>query len=283
MNGFYSIWSRPYLNNTKEKEFWMHDYDILTMVLSNEMWKKHNGKTMIIADKEALSYLDSKNLLELFDNGHLELEVDKTIDSHMFWAAGKLFALKMLKEPTVMIDLDLIIWKNIDNMLFDSDILVIHREENSPNIYPDFELFELKDGYNLPKDFDKEVLPCNTALLYVKDIEFLNKYCDQAIEFMNNCVSTGDNLNRMVFAEQRLISIMAKKYNKEIKSVFPLASDIGVQDYFTHVWGHKNILKYNYEERKNFCLKIMKRLYDEFPDTYTKMSKMYEMQEYLVI
>lgn len=281
MDGFYSIWSKPYLIKNNTDKYWMHDYDLLTMILSVCQWQKCNGDALLIADQEALDFLDSKKLLPIFKSGYKCLPPINDIDTDMFWAAGKLYALNMLDKPRVMIDLDLIIWKDISELLSNKDIVVIHREELNPDIYPDFELFEVNESFAFDKEYDKTVLPCNTAMLYIDDMDFLHKYCETSIDFMKNTIKYPDNLCRMVFAEQRLISILAKKYNKNITSAFPLASDIGIQDTYTHIWGHKNILRFNYEERVVFCKKIMKRLKNEYNDVYSLVASMYEMKDYI--
>lgn len=38
--------------------------------------------------------------------------------------------------PAVMVDLDLIIWKDIRNIIKDTDICAIHREGIFPDVYP---------------------------------------------------------------------------------------------------------------------------------------------------
>ena len=259
----------------------MRDFELLTLILSANVWQRYNGTAMLIADKPATEYFDKRDLLDVFKGGYKELIVSDNIDTNMFWAGGKLYALKELDRPICMVDLDLIVWKNMEDFLDNKNILVIHREEITENIYPDFHKFKTVDGYAFPDDYDMSVLPCNTAMMYADDIAFVHEYADAAIEFMTHAKACNDNLNRMVFAEQRLLSIMAKRNNKEIKAIFPLARDIGVQNIFTHLWGHKNILKFNQDERVKFCKKVINRLRYEYPDSYEKVSKLEEIKEYL--
>lgn len=279
MNGFYSIWSKPYLKSKNTDEYWMHDFELLTLILSLSMWKKLNGKVSMIADKAALKYLENSGVLRLFNGDVAELKVDEDINESIFWAAGKLFALKQLKSPDAMVDLDLVVWENMDNYMKD-DILVIHREEVTDHVYPDFEKFKMTDSYIFDNSWSKEVRPCNTALLCFKDIDFIHDYVDKSIYFMKNCLEDSDNLCPMVFAEQRLISILADKANKNIGTLFPLASDIGLQSKVTHIWGHKNILKFNYDERRKFCNKIINRLRDEFQDSYSVVENIDFLKRY---
>lgn len=281
MNGFYSIWSKPYLESKKTTEYWMQDFEILTMVLSLLKWQELNGPVKMIGDQPALKYLESLSLLDLFQDGAEELVVDDDINGKVFWAAGKLYALRQMDKPAAMIDLDLIVWKNLDEWISKSDVLVIHREEITDEIYPDFSFFKMRDGYVFPKEWNRQIQPCNTALLYMEDLLFQKEYANTAIDFMKNCAEEKENLCHMVFAEQRLLPICAEMNHKKITSFYPLATDIGKQDFFTHVWGHKNILRYNFSEREKFCKRIMNRLKTEFPLAYAKMEQMETMQMYL--
>ena len=98
---------------------------------------------------------------------------------------------------------------------------------------------------------------------------------------MKNCNMDKDNLKPMVFAEQRMLAGLAPVWNQKIQSSFPLASDIGAQDVYTHVWGHKNILKFNYAQRDKYCRKCLTRLKEEFPKDFAWLKKLEEFQEYL--
>ena len=279
MDGFYSIWTQNYMKGHKDSGYKMRDYELLTLVMSLCQWQKHNGNAMLIADKYAIEYLENIGIASLFKAGVKELVVDKNINSEVYWAAGKLYALRQIDRPMAMIDLDLIVWKNLDTYFNNSDILVIHREEINDATYPDVSKLHMKDGFSFPNTWDMTVLPCNTALLYIEDDDFRRFYADTAIDFMKSTAEEYEHLWHMVFAEQRLLSILAKDKGKEIISIFPLAQDIGMQDMFTHVWGHKSILKYNYSEKILFCNKIMKRLKEEYTEAFDIVKKVYKNYE----
>ena len=278
MDGFYSIWTGPFRRSHQNEQYEMSDYEILTFVLSVLEWQKHNGDAYLICDDTAREYLDKKGIIKLFEDRVLGLEVDEAINPKVFWAAGKLFALSKLTRPMVMVDLDLIVWKNIDDLIGDSDVYGIHREHIRPEVYPDKEYFKFKNGYEFPEDYDWDALPLNTALLYIKDIDFIHKYADKAIDFMYHTDESNENLKHMVFAEQRLLPILAAKYNKSIKTMFDVGENIGYQEYFTHVWGHKNILKYNDEEKQKFCSRIVNRIKKDYPEAYELISGISELQ-----
>lgn len=275
MDGFYSIWTKPYMQGNKTDKYEMSDYEILTLMLSVLKWKQNNGNAYMICDSLAKEFLVSIGVDALFD-GFKDLQVDSVINPKVYWAAGKLFALACIDRPMVMIDLDLIVWKNIDELIKNTDIYGIHREQIRTEVYPSLDYFKFKEDYNLPEDYDSEVLPLNTALLYIKDMDFVDAFTSKAIEIMRHTDEERENLKHMVFVEQRLLPILAKKYEKKITTMYDIGENIGYQEYFTHVWGHKNILKYNDKERITFCNRICKRIKNDFPDYYNLAERIIE-------
>ncbi len=133
-----------------------------------------------------------------------------------------IFIEKKMQMPAVMVDLDLIIWKDIRNIIKDTDICAIHREGIFPDVYPGKEFFHMKQEYRFDPDWSFEVLPVNTCMLYIADEAFKNYYVDSSITFMENCLETEENLCHMVFAEQRLLAMCAEKQGKQISSFFPV-------------------------------------------------------------
>ena len=109
----------------------MQDFDILTMILSALYWKKNNGNIDLIADEENISYVKSKSLETLWDNIYEIPNYD--INREMFWAGGKIFALREQKTPIAMIDTDMIVWSDISTKL-NEKIVTIHNEPLIPEI-----------------------------------------------------------------------------------------------------------------------------------------------------
>lgn len=281
MRGFYSIWSKPYFENKSHEEFVLQDFELLTLVLSVAAYQKYNGRTRMFADRLALDYLKKNHLEELFLDGIYEMKVPSEIDPKVFWAAGKLCALEQMELPGVMIDLDLVIWKNLDSTLMQSDIAVIHREKINEEVYPGKDYFQMKQGYQFDPSWDWLERPANTALLYIKDMDFKNYYVKEALRFMQESEETTDNLCHMVFAEQRMLALCARKRNLSISSFFQHLWELDCQELFTHVWGHKNVLKYNHEQRHYYCIRCINRIKSEFKEVYPYIAQQADLQEYL--
>ena len=281
MNGFYSLWTAPG-KTTGASTVVMQDYELLMLILSVASYQKSNGPAKMYADEAALEYLESLSIDKCFKNGTELLTVPQGINPQMFWAAGKIEALRREQMPSVMIDTDLIVWKNLD-YAFDrdtTDIAVIHREDITESTYPDPHRFRMTEEYEFPADWDFTVRPANTALLFIKDNGFKNRYVEHSMEFMRKSISDGDNLCHMVFAEQRILPMCAVAEQMKIYSFCDNMDALREQKLFTHFWGHKNLLKFNQGERMSYCRRMMIRLRNEFPDMYEVAASIEELRVY---
>jgi hypothetical protein len=259
INAFHTLST---MNKTLNDEFNMRDFDILTMILSALYWRKNNGNIKLVADKQVISYLINKKL-EFIWNEIQEIE-DYDINRNMFWAGGKIFALKEQESPIVMLDTDMIVWNDISPKLKEK-VVAIHDEPIILDIYKGKDYFKMKNNYVFNDSFDWTVYPSNTALLYIEDEEFKDFYCKESIRFMRSSQDDSDTLSYMVFAEQRLLSMCAKLKNINIGYMIQYPKDLGSQDDFTHLWGYKKALEYDESERKSFCRRCVKRILKEFP------------------
>ncbi len=272
MQAFHSMWTAPFLGRQKE-EFYIEDFELLTTILSALKWREFNGDIKMVTDKIGAQYYRKLGLEFLWNLGIDESleKIPKAINPEVFWAAGKLFALRFEQAPIVMIDTDFIVWQSIKELINSNNIYVIHREELMRDVYPPASNFEMDSTY---KDFDKWnwiVRPCNTAFLYLEDMDFKQYYIDSAFNFMLSAKGANP-LTYMVFAEQRLISMCALEKGKKISamsSVKQLFSN--KQKLFTHIWGHKRHLRANEVSRAEFCKKCMRRIYQDYPDLYEKI------------
>ena len=183
----------------------------------------------------------------------------------MFWAAGKLIALRDIPENAALVDEDLIIWKSLE--LSDKAVTCAHREYISENIYPDPECFKVTK-FSLMERLDKSALPCNTAFLYIPDSSFRLFYANQAIAFMKECSENkcGDRLCRMVFAEQRLLGMLCALTGTPVDTLMDMNRLFIAQEDYTHLWGAKQAMRDNEEQRKGFLERCRRRIRNDFPE-----------------
>lgn len=254
MKAFHSIWSKP------KGEFSPEAFEILSAVLSSLQWQKTNGEICMVCDTLVADFLYSTGLFKVWNEIKVTLDkIPDSINPKTYWAAGKIFALSEFPAPIVGIDTDFLVWKKLS---FNNPISVIHTEELDPSCYPDLDDFtDFADGF----DFLEKA--SNTAFFYINDNEFLEFYTKKSIEFMKKYNPNENSLPHMLFAEQRLFSMCAKKLSKrinEFSSLSELFSD--KNETFTHLWGYKDILRKNPELKKSFCEKTIHRINSDFPE-----------------
>lgn len=278
MNAFHSLWCAPF--KAINKEFYVSPLDILTTVLSALYWRKKNGKISLICDTPYYEFYKHYNLLNLWDNGIFVLldNIPKEINPTVFWAAGKIFSLKTQKTPCVMLDTDFIVWEKIDFQ--DFELGAIHCENLIPQIYPPKqELICAKDFCF--DGFDWSVKATNTAFCFFNNKIFKNIYTKTAIDFMLSCKDADNSLTYMVFAEQRLLSMLAKKHNIEIHYFSDIENLFtSNQKSFTHIWGFKKQAQQNPFLMTAFCKKCLLRIKAEFPEYYNLLFKIPHLSIY---
>ncbi len=270
MRAFHSNWTRPFFaRNGADAVYTVPPFELLTTALSALYWRRQNGSIAMLCDQTAKDYYTSLGLTDLWDDGvHAVLEdIPPEIDATCFWAAGKLYALQQFGAPCVMIDTDFIVWRDLSPRLEGHTLMTIHDEDIMPDIYPGPEAFTLHTPFDLAS-LDWTVRPANTALSYFGDRAFTEKYTQTAIDFMQAASPADNGLTYMVFAEQRLLSMLAAREQIPLDFFMDLpALFLSGQNWFTHVWGFKQQMLADRAQYDGFCTRCAQRLMREFPDT----------------
>lgn len=261
MDAFHIISTAPFFAKSNGA-FALEDFDLYCAVLSALEWRKDGSRIYMYCDKAAEEYFAESGLGTVWDELRPTVPSDlEGIDPVMFWAAGKIFAMREMPAPCVMMDTDLIVWQKPE---FGRELIAAHREDLNPDIYPPFEYFSAP-GHTIP-DFDRTVLPLNTAFLYMPDNSLKEFYTSQAIAFMKSAKSCGDTLRYMVFAEQRMAAMCADYTNTPVKTLLEKDFVFFPQDKYTHLWGAKQQMRDKPEYRREFVARCAARIRRDFPD-----------------
>lgn len=251
MRGINVLWTKPHADFVfKEK------YELLTAVLSALEWRAHNGDIIMYTDVPQAFY--ESGISNVWNDVVRLCEYE--VNSNIFWAAGKIFAIKKLEPPFCVIDTDFIVWKKMN---FSGEIAAIHTEE-LPGAYPEYDDFFEKTG------FSRSVLPANTAFSYIGNGEFLKLYANEAIKFMQSYTGAEDFIGPMIFAEQRMFSMCAAKLKLDIEilsDMNKLFTD-GDGGRFTHLWGFKQKLGSDSELKNSFTKRLLCRIERDFHEYY---------------
>lgn len=271
MDAFHIISTAPFFAKSNGA-FALEDFDLYCAVISALVWRRDGSRIYLYCDSAAGEYIRTAGLEQVWDEVRCTVPSDLDgMDPEMFWAAGKLLALAQMPAPCVMIDTDFIAWNKPD---FGSDIIAAHREDLSPDIYPPLEYFSAA-GHILP-DFSREVLPLNTAFLYVPDDDFRLFYTSQAIAFMKSAQRVGERLRYMVFAEQRMAAMCADYTGTAVRTLLDKDMLFFPQDSYTHLWGAKQQMRDHPELRADFIKRCAERIRRDFPQWEWTISRIEE-------
>lgn len=254
INGYHVLSTKPFLakEHNKGKEFALRDFELKTAELSALCWKRYNGPIYLITDAVGEAYF-RKNGLEYAYDGILPLleNINHGINPVKYWASGKIEALKMLKAPCAIIDLDLIVWKPLE--LHNSKVTVAHIEHLTDFIYPPFSYFNMSRRYAFPTEWDETAEPFNTAFNYIADEELKEYYIKEAIRFMQFERDTvDDGVKCMVFAEQRVLGLCTAARGISVDTLVDYDNITAHQDNITHIWSAKRLLYENEEIRNRY-------------------------------
>jgi hypothetical protein len=239
-------------------------FDLYNTVLSALTWRKYNGEIDLICDRASALYYESLGIERVWNAVKPIISDDlEGINPLMFWAAGKLLALRETPSPVVMLDTDFIVWKAL---AFGDTPIAAHREDLHPDVYPDVSYFQMKAGYTFNEAFDYTQLPLNTAFLYLPDEDFKQFYVSMAIEFMKSAQDCGDNLCCMVYAEQRLLALCAEYLKMPVETLLDKDKLFAPQNNFTHLWGAKQKMRGDKAEEESFNKRCRERIRRDFPE-----------------
>lgn len=260
MDAFHIISTAPYFAKNNGA-FALEDFDLFCAVLSALKWREDGSRIFMYCDAPAAKYIKNSGLESVWNEIRCTIPDDLDgINPVMFWAAGKILAMRQMPAPCVMVDTDFIVWKKPE---FGREIIAAHREELNPETYPPLEYFSA-GGHSIP-DFSREVLPLNTAFFYVPDESFKEFYTSQAIAFMKSADNCNDWLRYMVFAEQRMAAMCADYTGIQVKTLLDKDMLFFPQESFTHLWGAKQQMREHPELRQTFLSRCEQRIRRDFP------------------
>jgi len=263
-------WTLPFRVRNPRVDYYVEDQELLSTILSALLWRKLNGPIKLYTDPVGLKYYQRIQLLDLWDGGIDDQTLagisPQHIDPEIFWAAGKLFAVRQEKAPFFMMDTDLMVWRPICQLAAPHRLMALHRESLATvECYIPFHLLKTRPDYLPNPLWDWEEDPFNTALVYFGDDTFLQQYTASAINFMtDNLERPMEMVSQMVFAEQRLFAMVAKA------SEIPVATFLDYPEQecgITHIWGAKAEARSNPAGYRALCAEMCRALQLCFPQS----------------
>ncbi len=315
MRAIQVLWSVPRMSSLAEQQerddpFQLRDFDILLMVLSAAKWRQLNGTVRLYADDRALRAIEHLGLTSLWDdidNTLLSRANTAAINPRMFWCAGRLLALQQEECPCVFLDLDMIVWRDLEPYYDGVDVRFTHWE----SVQPSYWYCRRKDlrtppSYRFKRSWDWTAPAANMAIFYVANRDFKNYYVDEALRFMKNN-SVGLQIDvpdtpELLFADQRLLTLCAREMGittypfleavwSPKRSSFmrhdpvhgPWRFDMVTgQTLFTHLWFSKLDLLEAPLARAAYCRVLASVITSQFPEYAVVLRRLNEVGDHFV-
>lgn len=253
------------LENIKGHSSFYNKLDILLLISSVRLWKKHhpNIPACLSIDKLTYELLHTTNSIYLWDEVDI-LPKNSFIDKAVFWASAKLEKLRYVKGPSIIMDHDFLVYQNISKYFKEKPFFAY--EENGENYYDtswNQYINNAKHIINRPKPY-----AINCCFSYYPDSSFVNHYANLSLELMEFFTKEKvPNSRFLIFAEQLLLkhlldankidydTLLNQRWNA--KGKFYETNDKGHVSFeqsnliYRHYWMDKPLIKKN---EKGFSL-----------------------------
>ena len=190
------------LENCKKSDDFYTKKLVLLLLASVSLWKRYHPLHDVYLYVDTITYNKFKQtpILSFFPITTV-FEYNEKIDKSIFWAASKTKIISKITDPTIVIDHDFLIFKNIDKHL-NNKVLYSYDELTNDWYYMD-ERLNKKLTNPIKKIIDKAA---NVSLLYFPDYEFANEYANQVLQNHIEFTELGvDCTNYMCLSEQMLL------------------------------------------------------------------------------
>jgi len=193
------------LENVKGNKSFYNELQILLLLSSITLWKKHHPEHILEfhCDEITYNFFDALGILPLWNRVSVFSYPEK-INRRIFWSSPKSKIISEIDSPVIIVDHDFLIFTSIDQYL-GNDIIYTY-DERSDNWYPD-----KRDAYNKkltnPVEF---IVPyaANVSLFYLPNPEFSRKYGARVLknhEEFTAMESPTMTSNHMILSEQYML------------------------------------------------------------------------------
>lgn len=209
-------------------------YHYASWILSCNQLRKYYDDVILVTDKAGYDVL--VNELHLPYSDVIVSLDDLSKYNPDLWALAKIKAYSTLDEPFIHVDGDVFVWDKFDSCLGNHD-LIVQNTETTTDYYRTM-WNEIRPSIDiLPKvmeEYDQNInhKAYNMGIFGGNDISFIQDYCKQAIDFVDQNLKRVNKLkgiNFNIFFEQVLLHELATCYDKDVATY--IKEDIGDNEY----------------------------------------------------
>lgn len=205
------------LENIKEDFSFYGKFNILLLLASVKLWKKHypEDRCYLYCDKLTEAVLYKANALDFFDVVE-QYTHDREIDRNVFWAANKVAVLGKQEEPVILMDNDTLCFRPIKQYL-DPDAITVYNLEVGKGYYPgNADKYVKKLSYKPRWQTDS----VNVSFLHLPDPKFTQEYSKLSLQIMEEFTKAkAPNSQYLIFAEQLVLRHMIDRDKIKLRSL----------------------------------------------------------------
>lgn len=229
------------LENIEEDKSFYGKLNILLLLASVRLWKKHNplDNCVLYADAMTLDLLGELQVGTLW-NEVIEYKGTRQINRSVFWAASKLQVLSEQTEPVILMDNDTLVFKPIKQFL-DKDTHYVCNLEQGQGYYP-----STVDKYVRQLSYRTrwKTESVNVSFLYLPDPSFIKLYSNMSLDFMEEFTKmNAPNPQYLIFSEQMLLRHLFEREDIQFKSLISTYWDCQAwdwgKDHDKGIWTYK--------------------------------------------
>lgn len=230
------------LENIEEDKSFYGKLNILLLLASVRLWKKHNplDNCVLYADAMTLDLLGELQVDTLW-NEVIEYKGTRQINRSVFWAASKLQVLSEQTEPVILMDNDTLVFKPIKEFL-DKDTHYVCNLEQGQGYYP-----STVDKYVRQLSYRTrwKTESVNVSFLYLPDPAFIKLYSNMSLDFMEEFTKMkAPNPQYLIFSEQMLLRHLFDRENIKFKSLISTYWDCQAwgwgEDHDKGIWPYRD-------------------------------------------
>jgi hypothetical protein len=279
---FHSIWTKPAIAKGVD-EITLWDFEWLTW-LASILHAKRFSQVVLVADARGKAFVERLGLAPFYDEIILGLDdIPSTIDPEIFWAAGKLFAIPLLRksrkfapydEAVTSLDWDCIPWNYPETP---HDIMCLNLESLQ---WPWYRDCKTKYEKFVPSAVNWNLPPANNGIFHFSNYDHMREYAKLSTEFMtrfSRAAAEGNYFDlpryvygdAMTFAEQQLFPSAALQCKKLVEPFVHVRADgfLPANPFFTHLWTTKALYRAFPEARVHYTNQLIRHLRREFPES----------------
>ena len=253
------------------------------------MWQAFNGPVWLFTDTHGRDEVERRGLAPLWnriDVDSLESVADD-IDAAAFWDLGKTIVLNELPREGFVLDLDLLVWQELEPTPDDA-VVFLHWEKPVMPWYPRRDRLSTPPGYEFDRRIDWDAPVCNTAIMSCQDQRVRAAFLGSALEFARHNKPQGSGIAEMLFSGQRMLAhtlrIAGAQPLPVIDYLFaPFGGSRWLRDssrhddpfdlyacangeVFTHLWNYKHLLCDRPADAAQFCEFLARRCIERAGD-----------------